>query len=212
MRHALPYAVGIAVSPLPIAFVLLLLSGPRGRARAAGFAAGWAVGLAATVSVLVVLVNRLDVQDSHPAWIGAANVAVGVGFLAAAAQAWRGPQLMAGVLGAIDHLTPARSAISGVVMSSVNPKVYALTLGAALALATTGATTGTAAATTTLYVAIGATGVILPVGVDLAAPVHSAHWLESFRAWLETHERTILIVLGVLIGVVFLRQGIATLR
>src|SRR5438105_1986791 len=69
---------------------------------------------------------------------------IGVGLLAASVRTWirhtTGPRMApALLLGALDRLTPTRSAGAGVVISGANPKVLALALGEALAVTAAGA-------------------------------------------------------------------------
>jgi Sap, sulfolipid-1-addressing protein len=42
----LPFAVGVALSPAPIAAVILMLITPRARANGPAFILGWIVGIA----------------------------------------------------------------------------------------------------------------------------------------------------------------------
>jgi hypothetical protein len=44
--QALPYAVGVALSPVPIIAVVLMLATPQGRINGPAFLAGWIVGIA----------------------------------------------------------------------------------------------------------------------------------------------------------------------
>ena len=41
MREALPYAVGVAISPIPIAAILLLLTCRRAARKGSSFLLGW---------------------------------------------------------------------------------------------------------------------------------------------------------------------------
>jgi Sap, sulfolipid-1-addressing protein len=81
------YALGVALSPIPIGAILIILSS-RGAANARSFAAGWIVGIALAAVAFTVLVNALDITDSGPAWSGAANLLLGLTFLALAPRLW----------------------------------------------------------------------------------------------------------------------------
>ena len=77
----------------------------------------------------------------------------------------------------------SRSAGLGVVLSSANPKVIALALGAALALGESGANVLVTAEAVIAFVAIGATGVAVPLAVYLAARAdRGSHSLTILRS------------------------------
>ena len=60
----LTFAVGVAISPVPIIAVILMLGTPRARSNGPAFAVGWVLGLV-IVSVIVVLVaSGADDADS----------------------------------------------------------------------------------------------------------------------------------------------------
>ena len=52
--QALPYGVGVALSPVPIIAVVLMLATPRGRANGPAFIAGWFVGIAVVGAIVLV--------------------------------------------------------------------------------------------------------------------------------------------------------------
>ena len=57
LADAIPAAVGLAlVNPLPVMAVIVLLFSPRAGTVAPAFAAGWALGLAAALALLVYVV------------------------------------------------------------------------------------------------------------------------------------------------------------
>ena len=213
MEHALVYALGVAVSPVAIATVLVMLSSPRGSTNAVSFAAGWTAGIAICAVGFTVVVDRLDVTDSRPVWLGVLNAAVGAAFLGAAATIWllRRPPDAPPWLNAIDGFTRVRSASLGAFLSAASPKVFALSLGAALSLAEAQASPLKNMATVALFIAIGAAGVVVPAAAYVALPGHGAKQLAAFRGWLSRYERTVLIVLGLAIGGLFLRDGLMLL-
>ena len=207
----MPYALGVAVSPVPIAATLLLLTSTRAVANGVSFLGGWVVGVAIPTMVFVLVVSGAGVTDSDPAWISVAELVLGIGFLAGAAVLWsrryrRSPHDPAW-LTRVDDFTTAGSAGLGVVLAGANPKVLALALGAALALAQADADAGTSTQAVALFTLVGALGVFAPLAVYLAAPARARTVLTRLRAWLARHETRVLAVLGVLIGVLFLSDA-----
>jgi hypothetical protein len=211
VRDALTYALGVAISPFAIATVLLILSSRSATANAVSFAAGWISGVAACAVAFTLLVNELDINDSEPAWMRVTDLAVGVGFLAVAAKlSIRRRSLHSAPpwVDAVDRFTPVRAATLGVVLSGANPKVLALSLGATLSLAETGASASLTATTVALFIVIGATGVVTPIAAYVAFPIQGAARLARLRQWLAKHERIVLIALALAIGGLFIRDGI----
>ena len=212
MTEAVPYAVGVAISPIPIAAILLLLTCRSAAAKGFSFLGGWVVGVAVPMLLLVVLVDRAVVTDSDPLWIAIAEIAIGVAFLLAAVAVWRRRHRRSEQsppwVDSIDSFTTTRSAGLGIVLSGANPKIVALSLGAALAVAESGANAASAVAG---YTAVGAVGVLVPLAVYLASPARAQSTLRRMRAWLGRHEATVLGVLGLLLGALFIRDGVAGL-
>ncbi len=112
MREALVYAIGIALSPVAIAAVLLLLTCRRAVANAVGFLAGWTIGVATLFFGFVVIVGKAGLTDSDPLWIAVAELALGTVFLVATMLLWkrrhRRSELDASWVAAVDSFTTAR--------------------------------------------------------------------------------------------------------
>jgi threonine/homoserine/homoserine lactone efflux protein len=217
VNAAVPFALGVAASPVPVASMILLLSSQRGRLAGGSFAVGWIVGVAAAALSLVLLVAATGVSDSDPAWIGVAEIVLGVGFAVAAIRIWvrsSAEQTSATPrwLQALDDLSPARSAVVGVVLAGANPKVIALCLGAALALAEADAGAPTSAAGVLAFATVGAAGVVAPLLLYLAAPARAGVVLARLREWLVRNDRTVLVVLGFVLAAIFVAGGYAVLR
>jgi hypothetical protein len=215
VREAVVYAVAVAVSPVPIGATLLLLTCPRREANGLSFLAGWAVGVGTLALLFVVLVEASGISDADPLWLALSEIVLGVVFLLTAAvlliQRGRRPERAAPWINAVDHLTAPRSGGLGLVLSGANPKIAALSLGAALSLAETDASATRVAMSAALFTAIGAVGVAAPLAVHLAAPTRTEPILLRLRSWLGTHETAVLVVLGVVVGGLFVREGVAAL-
>lgn len=180
MSDALILAVGVAVSPVPIAAVTLILSGTSSRVVGTSFALGWFFGVTASILVLISFVAAAGASDESPLWIAIPEVALGATFLALAVHIWRGRRADRGTappawLGALDRLTPIRSGVLGLILAAANPKNLALALGAAIALAEADVSSAVTARTAALFVVSG-------------RPAWRCHWRSrwprrSVRAW-----------------------------
>ena len=213
MKDALVYAVGVAISPVAIGSVLLILSSAHALPNAASFAAGWIVGVAIVASLFVVAVQGVGISDSQPVWIAVLELVVGAAFLAAAARLSLGPRPRgtAPWVEVIDRVSATRTATLGLFLAAANPKMFALALGSALALANAGADASITFATVVLFTAAGATGVVVPIALYAAYPAQGAARLGSLRRWLTRNERGVLLVLALAIAAFFVRDGVRVL-
>ena len=209
------YALGVALSPIPIAAILIILSRCGASTEAACFACAWTVGVAAAAAVFSVLVIDLHVRDSRPAWIAATYLVLAAGFFVTATTLWlprRGRPASQRWLETVGQFTPGRAATLALVLSDANPKVLALSLGAALSLARAHANSLATASSVVLFGAIGATGVLMPIVACLVLPAQNAPRRTSVRTWLAKHERVVLTLLALAISALFLYDGITALR
>lgn len=139
ISEVLTFAIGVAISPVPIIAVILMLFSRRARVNGPLFLLGWVLALAVVSGVVYVVA-----QASNPTTSSSANdtiswgkIALGVLFLLLAARQWRSrpvsgtepemPKWMAGV----DALTPAKALGLGLLLAGVNPKNLILSVGAA---------------------------------------------------------------------------------
>ena len=87
----LTFAIGVAISPVPIIAVILMLFSQRARVNGPAFLAGWVVALAAVSTVVYVVSHDGDVATSSTASdsVSWGTIALGVGLLALARRNWR---------------------------------------------------------------------------------------------------------------------------
>jgi hypothetical protein len=215
MGEIVVYAIGVTISPVPVAASIVVLTSRHALANGASFLVGWALGVFSAATLFVVLVNRAGISDADPLWIAIPEIVLGLAFVAAALTLWvrRRNRRERAVpwLDAADALTRPRSAGLGLLLSAANPKVVALALGAALALAETKANSATTIQAVLLFTAIGVVGVAVPLALRALFPRQAALLLARLKAWLGKHETAILVPLGLVIGAVFLQGGVASL-
>ena len=145
ISEILTFAVGVAISPVPIIAVTLMLFSQRARVNGPAFLVGWVVALAVVSGVVYVLADQADAATDSTtgdtiAW---GKIVFGVLFLLLAARNWRNrpapgaqpemPKWMAG----IDALKPGKALGLGLLLAGVNPKnlMLAAAAGAGLAAA-----------------------------------------------------------------------------
>lgn len=212
----LPAAVAVALSPIPIAAVVLVLGTPRARATGPAFALGWIAGLA-VVSVVVVLATSGAGDPGSDVAVGVdwGIAAIGVFFLAMAVKMWvqrpRGgeapktPSWMA----TIDAASPAKALALGATLSGANPKNVALTAAAAASISEAGLDTSDTAIAIAVFVALGSLTVVGAVVASLVAHQRVERPLDAVKRFMLENNTTIMMVILVLLGTKFLGDALA---
>ncbi len=210
-------AVGIAVSPLALAAVVLMLATPRGAGNGLAFVIGWMSSLL-VVAIIVVLVAAGSGAADHgttTAGVFGVKLLLGVVLLVLAVREWvRRPAPgevppTPGWMAALDDFTPQRSAGLAVALVVANPKNLVLLLGASTATAGSTAGAGARTVAVVVLVVIASLGVLVPFGLHLFGGERSVRLLEELKDWMTEHDATILAVLFVVLGAKYLGDGIA---
>jgi threonine/homoserine/homoserine lactone efflux protein len=214
--QVLPFALGVAISPVPIIAVVLMLVTPRARSNGPAFVVGWLLGLS-IVGTIVLLVAPDGTSDSGgPAtWVSTLKLVLGVLLLLLALKQWHGrphegeqaptPKWM----GAIDGFTAPKALGAGAVLSGANPKNLLLTLGAAAAIVQTGISGGEQAAAYAVFAVLATIGVAVPVVIYFALGDRAGALLEGLKTWLAKNNAVIMAVLLLVIGVKLIGDAIS---
>jgi hypothetical protein len=217
ISEILPYAVGIAISPVPIISVILLLFSSRARVNGAAFLLGWASGLAVVGGVVYAIGDSLDVSSVETASDSVSWLYVGLGvlLLLGALHTWRRrpapgmtPELPRWTA-TIDTLTPGKALALGFLLCApVNPKNLILTIGAAVALAELGVSTEDAVVALVAFVVVASLTIAGPVGYYLVGGEKAKTGLDGLENWLVDHNSAVMTVLLFVIGVVLVSNGL----
>ncbi len=215
----LPLAVAIAISVTTIITTVLMLLSPKAKSRTVGLLVGCVVGVGGTVALFTLLADMLPTQDSGGSSLGASviRMVVGVLLVVLALRQWRGrpasgdraelPKWMAGV----DSIMPGKALVLGLLLSAVVPKNLLLALSAGLIVGEAAFSNGRAALVIVVFTAIATSTVAVPVVAHLVAPARMAGPFERLREWLVENNVAIMVVLLLVIGVVMIGNGIASL-
>jgi len=214
----LPYAIGVAISPLPIIAVILVLFSARARVNGPAFLAGWVLGVA-VVSVAVYLLSDAsdastdDTTSDTVSWI---KLLLGVWLVVLAVKnlrAQKGPEARTEPkwMASIDSLTPVKAGGLGALLSGLNPKNLALSLAAGASLAQAGASGGEAAVGLIAFIIIASLSIAVPVAFYVFGGDRAAGVLDGWKSWLSTHNAAVVAVLFLVFGVVLISQGLQSL-
>jgi threonine/homoserine/homoserine lactone efflux protein len=215
----LPYALGAAISVVPIIAIILMLVTAKAKPNGTAFALGFVLGLAAICVVAVVLAGGSDFSSSSgpTKTVSVIKLLLGLLLLAAAARQWRArpkpgeTPAMPKWLESIDQFTPPRSFAIGAALSAVNPKNLAMSLAAGLSIAQAELSTGQEAATILIYVLLAGATILGPLVVYFAMGHRATEILAEWRTWLADNNATVMSVLLLVFAVVLIGQGISGL-
>jgi len=210
----LPFAVGVAISPMPIVAVVLMLVTPRAKVNGPAFLLGWIAGVAGTGAILLALAGPANAsQDGAPAdWVNWLKLVLGVLLLALAVHQWRGRAREAATpkwMSALDSFTPAKSAGMAVLLSAVNPKNLLFIVGGAAAVAATGIGTGDQVVAWAVFTVLASIGVAAPVVIYFGLGDRAPRLLDELKTWLAHNNTAIMSVLILIIGVKLIGDAIS---
>ena len=212
LRELLPYALPVALSPLPAIAAIMIVLAPAGMEGGAGFLAGRVL----TLFLLLLLVGSGAAALGWGAGPERPWLRIGFGLLALAVAAlvWarrpkggtiEPPRWMR----AIDTLSPLGALRFGAVLTLINVKELAFVLGAAVALAGLAAPRGAAFAAALGFALFGSLGAGLPL-LLLGAGLSRAR-LEKVRRWLLRHNSLLIAGVLLVIGLRLLAKGLSGL-
>jgi len=203
----LGYAVGIAVSPIPIAAVILMLFSGRARSNSVSFMVAWVAGIA-LVTTVVVLIPGLEADNSEPSnttgWI---KLVLGVLLLAEGVRQWRtrpGPDdevAVPGWMATIDELRSGAAFGLGFLLSALNPKNLLLAVAAGVSIGALPLSTGETVGAVVVFTVVAAISVLVPVIAYLVVGPRLDPTLDTTKGWLIGNNAAVMAVLFLIFGV-----------
>src|SRR4051794_14186169 len=215
----LTFAVGVAISPVPIIAVTLMLFSPRARVNGPAFALGWILAVALVSGVAYAFADQGDAATSSTAadTIAWGKIVFGVLFLLLAVRNWRSrpapgtepemPKWMAGV----DALSPSKALGLGLLLAGVNPKNLMLAASAGAALAGLGLSTGEAVGSLIVFVVVASLSIATPVFYRLIGGDKAKTQLDEMKDWLVLHNNAVMAVLFLIFGAKLIADGLPPL-
>jgi hypothetical protein len=217
--QALPLAIGVALSPVPIIAVVLMLTTPRAGPNGIAFVVGWLIGLGVIGAIVLAVASPADASENgEPAtWASWLKLVLGLLLLLVAVRQFRGrphegdeaplPKWM----NAIDKFGPGQALGGGAVLAGLNPKNLLLAVAGAVAIAQTGISGGQQAIAYAVFAVIGTLGVGAPVVLYLAMGKRSAEMLGRLKTWMGHNNAVIMSVLCLVTGMKLVGDAITGL-
>ncbi|MCU1446066.1 GAP family protein [Cryobacterium sp.] len=213
----LPLALTIALSPLPLAALLLMLLAPDGFKAAVGFSIGWFLGVLFSATLLALLSSLLphDRGSGSRALQVAVPLLLGIALLVLGIVQWHDrPSRGADVplprwLSALDRLTPARATIIGVGYAAFRPKNLVMAAAAGVVILGAHADPTGIVISVAVFAALASITMLGPVLAYAfgGAAVHGR--LARLREWLVRNMPTITVITVLLLGVFLVLAGLA---
>ncbi|MGM7699085.1 GAP family protein [Microbacterium sp. A84] len=215
----LPFAVGIAISPVPIIVVILTLLSPRARSSSLGFLLGWVVGTVAVIVALTALASILPTHQHHArnSWEGAIKLVLGGLLIWLAVKQWRKrphgdekPELPAWMQ-KIDTFGFGDGLKFGLILSAANPKNVILGASVGVDLGAADLSLEGLMLAMAVFVLMASSTVIIPVVAYLIASDRMHTPLAALHTWLTRENHTIMAVLLFILGANALGNGIGAI-
>jgi hypothetical protein len=213
----LPYAIGIAISPVPIITVILSLFSVKAKWNGPAFILGWALGILVVCIPILVFANRpaLDVNAVPSKWVSVIRVLLGLFLFIVATRRWvRRPKdpekaKMPKWLMMIEVISPVKVLLVGFFFAVVtNPKNFALTVAATLPIANSMLSQTGKAIMVSAFILISCVGVGIPVVYYLFADESARKLLNIWRTWLVANNSAVMATLFLVFGAVLLSEGL----
>ncbi|EGD53650.1 GAP family protein [Gordonia neofelifaecis] len=201
-------ALAVSVSPVPVLAVLLVLLGRHARAASLAFAAGWVLGLASATGLFILLGRSAQGVSAVTYWI---QLVLGVLLVGEGLRQWltRGrPRPTPRWLSAVDELVPAAGFGLGLAVSALNPKILVLCAAAGIAIGTTTAAVRDDVLALVVFTLVGSWTVLVPVAAYQIAADRLRGTLDRLKSWLDVHNRVVVAVLLITIGIVLTVRAI----
>jgi len=218
IKEILPFAVGITLSPMAIAAIILLLFTQKARSNSVAFLAGWALGISLVGVFVLTLVNvgvSISGGGSQSLDLGIVKFVFGILLFLAAYMEWRNrspkgaePE-MPKWMTAIDNVSAGKSLGLGVFLATL-PKNLMLNITANTTIANSGLSVGLQVTMLAIVLLVGNLTIATTVMVYLFAGERAEKMLESWKIWIVQNNSTALTVLYIVYGLILVLPQIAS--
>ncbi len=215
----LPFAIGVAVSPIPVIAVILMLLSARAAPNSRALLGGWILGVAGACAILLALSGLIDTNaNGSPSNSSSViKLVLGVLVLLLAFRNFKqrprpGDQAeLPKWLQGVQAFTPMKAAGLGVALSAINPKNLLIIAGAMVAVSQYHLAVGEEAVTVAVFVLIAGSTVAAPLVVYRVAGAKAQQTLDDMNSWLGQNNAVVMAVLLLVIGVVLIGKGVSGL-
>ena len=211
-----PFAVGIAISPVPIITVILALFSKKAKWNGPAFLLGWAMGIAVVAIPVLIISESSNLVPETKASLTASIVrlALGILLLLIAIRNWkkRPKKGEEGVipkwLMVIETVSPLKVFAVGFFFADLtNPKNTALTVAGTLSIAHSEIPATAKPILLAIFILMSSVGIAIPVIYYLAGGSHAKKILDIWKKWLIQNNATVMATLFLVFGSILISQG-----
>jgi hypothetical protein len=214
--ESITFAIGVAISPIPIIAVILMLLSKRAGANSLAFGGGWVIGVTGAIIVVIAVSGAIGTGSDGAASHGTSTtkLVLGAVLLLLGLRNWRKrpaagqPAVLPKWLQAMESITPAKSGALGIGLSALNPKNLIMIIGGGLAISGAPVSTGGKVGATVIFVLLAVSTVVVPVVLYRLMGARIQPQLESLNGWLQANNATVMAMLFLIIGVVLIGKGL----
>jgi len=214
---SLPMSIGVALSPLPIAGVMIILMTKRARSNAPAFLFGWILGIL-VVGVFVLLIPGIATTDGAPSAVsGMMRLAAGVVLLILSLRQWRRrprPGQPGGIpksVASLDDIGAIPAMGAGYLLSGVNPKNLLLTAAGAVRISDAAHDLWSQFMSLLLFATVACVTVAVPVAFYFLARRTVDAVFGRWKTWLIRNNAAVLTVLMLVFGLLLIGRGLRIL-
>ena len=214
---SLPMAVGIALSPLPVASLIILLMTPQARTNAPAFLLGWIAGILAVGFVVFILPGIETTRGEPTPLSGLMRIILGILLLALTWKQWRRrprpnePVTVPKLLAHLDQIGTAHSLATGFLFTAINPKNLVLTAAGAATIDSSMLAPKSQIIVLFVFTTIASLSVALPLAAYFLARQRVEVTFARWKDWLIENNGMVLIVLLLVFGTLLIGRGMKIL-
>ncbi|MBG6237377.1 hypothetical protein IWX78_000320 [Mycetocola sp. CAN_C7] len=211
--------LAIAISPIPVAGLLLKLMSPDGFRSTVGMAVGWSAGVGASATGLSFLSTLLPAPNVDVAGPTVAVGSLGVGALLVTAGVFQirgrpaadAPPTLPRWMGVLDRLPPLRAAAIGFGYAAFRPKNLIFTAAAGVIIWRSNPEPASVIISVLIFTAVASSTMLAPVLAYGSGSTSVRRSLVRLREWLLLHVAVITGSTFALLGVVLVVFGLIQL-
>jgi hypothetical protein len=219
VARVLPFALGVAASPVPIVGVLVILLGQRGRVGSVVFAASWVLGNALAIGIAIIFAGRIKQPRAHLdlPFEGAIYLLLGIGLVVGAWLSRRGrklsdkPSRAPDWVKAVDNLSPAGGALVALSNAVTSPKNLALALGCGALIRSMSPAFGTETGLGLVYVVIASVTIVGPVVVYFVMGKKAEATLAGWKSYVTERSASVMELTVFVFGIALAVKGLINL-
>lgn len=217
VAEILPYAVAVALSPMPIAALILMLLSEKAKTNSIAFTLGWILGLAIMVFVASSIFGASESEVktvTHFSFKTLIELSLGTLLLGLALVQWRKrtkpgqTPSMPKWMSAIESFSPIKSFAVGISIAIINVKNAPMGIAVGSVVSNTGNDGSTAFIA---YLLLATSTITIPTIGFLVFGKRLQGDLENLKTWLILNNATIMFVLFLILGMVLISKSLESI-